>query len=317
MSFHQSDFCRKINGCSVTSIVDLLSTQLGFTDDLKKILLERYEKMSQNFLNETYNIDDWHQDSESNFKNISPVPEQTDALYSIGGGVFQQNVQLNRLGGYYNVGMDLPVWFAKTKFNRKVMIIAQDPKRNNHESGRLILSTPWGVHSGAYATAPARAVKTFLQYLVDELNYCVYISDCTKLYFSEVRRTPPELPITQRREILNNIWPNAQKNILDSEINLFKPDVVITLGRDVIQNNPDWGIAGQDWREMVESLDGGWINSPALERPLLPLYHPSPLNGPGNRFVNRTFENIPNREERWKEYFQRKLNACLAGNAIR
>ena len=283
-SFVNDDFCRRLGKCFVEDLVGLLSKKFGFSQNLRNILAERYDKMRQNFLNVPYDDTRWEQKSGGN-----PVEGRRDALLKV--NISKEGGILKDLKGYFNLGFDLPVWFAREGTpKKKIMIIAQDPLRKGHAQGELILSTPWGVHSNDYANHPAPVIKNKLEYLVKKHDCAVYITDGTKFYFTyKIDSKTPSLK--KRREILNS---NLQSEVLRQEIQLFDPDFIITLGHAVIECNPEWRVPLASWRNMVRNLDDGVIKN--INPPVLPLYHSGHWKG----------QNFAPPLE-WKEYFNKKL----------
>ena len=208
-------------------IVDILTKSGIFPVDLSGILRRRYEKMcDRKIYLEEWQEDDgkWKQDGYDIEKGA-----RTDlqaALLSV-----PTDDKWGELNEVCNLGHDLPTWmyYGTPRQNRdkrlRIMIVSQDPLRRLHDKGKLLLSSPWALHSRNYL----RKGATLPKHIIHELLECgaiVYVTDFFKLYATNHSK--------ESENILkdNGDFAEKCKACLDAEIKAFKPDFMMIYGRD-------------------------------------------------------------------------------------
>ena len=203
-------------------IVNSLTKSGVFPVDISGILRARYEKMRENYLEDwKEKVGIWKQDG------YDIVAGYEDALLSV-----PTDEKWGKLNEVCNLGHDLPIWcyyegkYPDTKKAKRIMIVSQDPKRNGHNKGKLLLSSPWALHSRNYlehgATLPKRIIHELL-----ECGAIVYVTDFYKLYATNHSDE-------KEKNILidNSDFAEKCKACLDAEIKAFKPDFMMIYGRD-------------------------------------------------------------------------------------
>jgi len=155
--------------------------------------------------------------------------------------VLQSSVNTSLLvanNGKLIAGHDLPVWLsnsekAPNKATHRIMIIACDPRRNKAEMTWLggimdiAISSPFGEHSGYWRSLQVKGV------IPSVINFCildkyedvsVYVTDAYKLRKADG---------ISGKSVLDKNNTVLYKIILQKEIDLFDPTLIILLGNDV------------------------------------------------------------------------------------
>lgn len=134
-----------------------------------------------------------------------------------------------------DLGHDLPTWFScgTDEPTRKVMIISQDPLRNNLPGGSLHLSSPFGLHCAEYRGSASDLVLKVVCRLLEERT-AVYLTDAMKVYFSFANQATC---LKCRQAYLSSTqfdWKTTFRSVVDREILLFDPTLVVLMGKPVI-----------------------------------------------------------------------------------
>ena len=285
-----------------------------FPADISEILKERYRKMRDNYLKKwTPNDGTWKQngyDIEEGFP---------DALLSV-----KTDERWGDLHKLRNLGHDLPIWMYyeglqhKTGEERpRVMIVSQDPLRDGHTDGKLLLSSPWALHSRNYLKDGATLPQHIIHELLDH-GAIVYVTDFLKLYANHSSG--------KKYNVLgkNKDFKEKCGICLREEIKLFQPNLIITFGRPVIEEIgaifklcPDdnssvtpanaWGMAKIiDAKPLSLSLQEDKSQSmQRTEFKLVPLLHPS---GNNRGAIKNVIMGDGNLNQKWMTYVGKKLN---------
>ena len=186
------------------TIVGILKDEL-FLDNPNSVLGERYEQMISS-VNCSYN--NWGKCAQFDLRGTK------DTLLVIPtccfGGL--QNCQ-----SYHDLGHDLPYWIEVPKEKGRIMLVSQDPLRNNQDSGVITFSSPFGMHSMDYRGN--RIMTQMVKMLLDN-RYSVYLTDFNKLYGKEQNK-PVDFSGMRKQFI----------GILMKEIDFWKPDKIIAVGK--------------------------------------------------------------------------------------
>ncbi len=132
---------------------------------------------------------------------------------------------------WLNAGIDLPILFSNFKSNKTILILAQDPLRdekyfeclnceNNHED--VIIGTPFSLHNNYYRENRFKELFSLVQSIVKEMEARVYISDIYKIFF-----------VANNKKSIKNaeyIKSDIHKKVLEKEICFLNPDLIISLG---------------------------------------------------------------------------------------
>ena len=218
------EFCPDVGDLTIDSISELIANKVFKTKSFSGILKARYEQM-QKYFNAEYNSPDWDLTFGGfTFRNIVDKKKK-DARLKVSGDRISQNNENGPILDLFNecdFGHDLPVWVCKKGIDKKgcphVMIVAQDPKRNNDERGYVYLSSPFGLHSRNFR-------KNLTTKIIDGLmeeGAIVYVTDYLKFYASH----PGYI-----RSI--DCFAKEHAEVISSdETSLFKPCVLVTLGKE-------------------------------------------------------------------------------------
>lgn len=220
-------FCPRLGGCAVDEITSLLTG--GFPNGILpngiRPLLDRWYRNVVHVYDGNNQECNWSDFNDSNHLEIKSIPRDANTH----GGMLD-----SLWDRVTDIGHDLPVWFTAGdgEPRRRVMIVSQDPLRDELPNGALHLSSPFGVHCETYSTSAARLVENVVKRLLQE-NVSVYLTDFSKLYFTfDHRRTSWR----ERVEFLSTRidWREVCRGILDREITLFNPTLVVPMGKDVV-----------------------------------------------------------------------------------
>ena len=158
-----------------------------------------------------------------------------DVLFECNQTIFSLS-SITPLFSYPNLGHDVPVWLEDDKNKNgkiiKIMIVSQDPLRNRGLKGNILFSSPFGVHCHDYRNKNNQSLMKILQGLWKNNKIVFYLTDFNKLY---IKSGGNETSIQTLNRQLPTIAQNF-KDILDIEIDLFKPNLIVTLA-DYTSNN--------------------------------------------------------------------------------
>ena len=202
---------------------------------------------------------------------VNVMTNTPDVLLEVNQSLFNGVSCLNPIWAFPRVGHDLPTWMD-TPINcplspqpdtfdfskKKIMIICQDPLRNNRcTKGNIYISSVFGLHSTDW-----RRMTSFTANLINSIlgnGCCIYLTDYNKLY-------------VDGKKISNfgNNFPNKFRNMLDQEIDLFKPDKIITMGK----NASDALLGQNNWQYFPSPVGTTYpYTSNGRTYPVVPVYH--------------------------------------------
>ena len=131
-----------------------------------------------------------------------------------------------------NCGIDLPILLGKTNsFQKKIMIVAMDPKRNSQSDNTISLSTVFSLHNKSDRNTNKNDYWRFIEPLTNK--NLVYITDVYKLYY-EYQENNKTLLSNKDKSFTGNKseYYKLHKFILNEEIKIIQPDMIITLGNE-------------------------------------------------------------------------------------
>ena len=160
------------------------------------------------------------------------------------------------------IGHDLPVWIEGDPFKafdsnkhkycgpisisavnnpdaslekkKKIMIIGQDPMRINKLKDKLVVMSPWGLHSPFAFTKQSRFHNWIICPLLAK-GYAIYVTDYYKLFATDLSRNDKNRIADSRKFVANmNICFDT---ILEEEMKAFNPSHVVILGMASFQQN--------------------------------------------------------------------------------
>jgi len=131
------------------------------------------------------------------------------------------------------VGIDFPTWFnINTSNTKRIMILGIDPLRSVNAfegydlNNQTLIGTPYAMHRKSMREGNQGILRSywgFVKSLIDK-NYGIYLTDIFKVYF-----------MSQNQRSYNHKYfiENKQKHlkqILEKEIEMINPDLIIVLG---------------------------------------------------------------------------------------
>lgn len=176
-----------------------LKSNLNLTDE---ILTSFYQFIKNEFEGKSNNL----KLQEINFETILPEVENKNELTSF--------------------GIDLPVWFTSDKSEKKIMILAMDPLRAKDPENSSIVSfnSPFTIHK-----------KTKNNYFpsIFSLTYDfdLYITDVFKVFYRFIENQD-KLSNQDKNFIINKL----HTDLLEKEIEIFKPNLILCLGKHSINS---------------------------------------------------------------------------------
>ncbi|MFN4853159.1 MAG: hypothetical protein ACK5JC_01920 [Bacteroidota bacterium] len=203
-----SDFCK---GNTYKKVAAILSNHLfGQLVNIESM----YEKM----------IDDYNNPNPENLNFYTASKEDI-----IGYG------DLLKLKRLQNVGIDLPIYFGDNTLSKRIMIVAMDAKRNGQNDDKITIGSVFSLNYKNSRSTKSNDYWKFIEPLTK--NSFVYLTDIFKIYYE----TTP-LADGKQSIVLSNkdkdytgkesIAFKTNRAILEAEINLVKPDTIISLGNE-------------------------------------------------------------------------------------
>lgn len=122
--------------------------------------------------------------------------------------------------------IDLPFWVQSNENKKKIMIIGQDANNSGKENSEKIkINTPYSYHSNEN-----NDYKKILDKL--KIDYNLYLTDLYKLFFW-YKNTIFNTPVAAKsHQFPNYINDEIHYKILLEEINLIRPDLIVTFGNN-------------------------------------------------------------------------------------
>jgi len=137
------------------------------------------------------------------------------------------------------LGIDLPAWFGNLKkCEKKIMIIGVDPMRNKKDFRRVgadykedvIIGTPYSFHLEKMWNNAGK-YKYYSQFITSlSKNNFIYLTDVYKTFFYYEKLRSYKFYAQTNNKLRNKKSSNIFHDLLEEEINIIKPDVIITLG---------------------------------------------------------------------------------------
>ena len=218
-----ANFCSDIGACNAANVADTL-TEMLFPAAINDSLRQWYQNGHRAYRGQPA---DW-----SGFTFHDTRPE----IRSLPQSVCEQWGFLDNLWNRAtDLGHDLPTWFSRgtEEPTRRIMIVSQDPLRSNLPRGNLHLSSPFGFHCAEYRNSASDLVRQVVCRLLEE-NAAVYLTDAMKIYFSFANQATC---LKCRQAYLSSTqfdWKTTFRSVVDREILLFDPTLVVLMGKPVI-----------------------------------------------------------------------------------
>ncbi|MBI2280096.1 MAG: uracil-DNA glycosylase family protein [Bacteroidetes bacterium] len=192
-----------------------------------------------------------------------------------------------KIGGLQNFGCDIPSWFNLNEKNRNIMVIGLDPLRSCEEFKNILeFGTPYAFHIRKVREKDAKKYFEFVEKLA--VNYGVYITDASKIFYKEIEKN-------KRSTNCKSFWQNKiHLDVLKKEIEVVKPKLIITLG--VV---PAHMLSGERFRTNTEvNFDLTTYKGEFGSIPLICLPHLSNANNSNiNKFLQKNSLKIESKSQ--------------------
>ena len=198
----------------------------GFSPTIVNIVRARYDQMRANLFTDHLSYPPLR------IAGTCVLNNTKDVLLRVNQSLLSGISCLNRtIWNLPNIGHDLPIWLDRPldetypknpedafDFNKKrIMIISQDPLRTRLRWNYLYVSTVFGLHSIDWRRNLI-TTQIFNELLKD--GCCLYLTDYNKLFIDSPGKSQSYV----------QPYNSCFQLMLDSEINLFKPDLIVTWG---------------------------------------------------------------------------------------
>ena len=137
-------FC---NNCHLSSYIPQFIAEKLLGIDNLPLLDARYEQMRNCY---DYSYPQWQSVFTEDLKPFDGYDDTTAVTMPIKHPVFKPDIEKLDKGA---IGVDLPTWFNIQNSNPVIMLIAQDPLRNQESYGECrdaVLSSPFGLHDATH-----------------------------------------------------------------------------------------------------------------------------------------------------------------------
>ena len=219
----RASFCPNLGNCTTDAVVDALTADL-FPLDINDYFKRWYQNGKRAYQGEQ---PDWTGfSSYPNKPDIKSLPKDSGSNWRRLDFLWERTTA---------VGLDLPTWFSfgDEPPQKRIMIVSQDPLRSKLPGRQLHLSSPFGFHDGEYVSpVTGDVLKVALRLL--EMNAAVYLTDAMKLYFAFGDQSSC---LKCRQAYLSTAfdWKASFRAVVDEEIKLFNPTLVVLMGNPVIE----------------------------------------------------------------------------------
>lgn len=127
-----------------------------------------------------------------------------------------------------NIGIDLPFWFGDFNSTNKTMVVALDPKRNRQEHNEISVNTIFSVHTEEGKNTNRNDYWSFVSFLAK--TGFIYLTDIYKIYYETRDKNGNVLLSNKDKSFITGDCYEQNKSILQKEIEIVKPQRIITLG---------------------------------------------------------------------------------------
>lgn len=170
-------------------------------------------------------------------------------------------------------GIDLPFWFENTNPKRRIMIVGIDPLRNQESFSKynasifddVIIGTPYAVHSKKIRSGRTLQYWNFIKSL--KADNLVYLTDIFKTFFyTDVSKKCRSYHYHKNNKAEYNC---SHIEILKKELEIIKPDIIITLGR-----LPYELLTRQKLKRIIDNIENTqYVDEDFSNIPVVPMVH--------------------------------------------
>ena len=264
-------FCPDLGESLTTkALSDLLAKKVFGDQGFAKLLKARYDQMGELFKDASYDNPCWNL-IEHGCKNCATANKR-DARLKVPRGKIAcngNNANVTRLFDYDNFGHDMPVWvtYNNDPKAKRVMIVSQDPKRDNDVRENIYLSTPFGLHSKDWRKGNHQVKR--IAHMLMENGYCVYLTDSMKFYAGDGNVVRQSIEENDR-----DGYKSVFSRVLNAEIEKVDPKVIIKLGDGAL--DPD--CVDSVYASSHDAFDGFDLQEIDGRR-VIAAYHPNGTKG--------------------------------------
>jgi hypothetical protein len=201
----------------------------------------------------------------------------------------------------YLLGIDFPNWFGNVWAKKRIMVIGIDPLRNEKvfnennadKNNNVLIGTPYALHSSKMREGRTRPYWEFINSL--SKNHFVYLTDIYKTFFYTDSSKRERSYVYYKKSVFQM---NSVRKVLEQEINLLKPNLIITLGKESFVQ-----LTEQKCNKLSREIS---LNITQLNNfpniPIIPLVHLSGATRKVNilDFIKANNLNISDYEKRWE-----------------
>lgn len=217
------DNATHLNTCQLIS--ELLAKFLLGDSQTKKLKL-RYADMQRNF--DCLTFDEWDGISGNNiWKFSSGVTPYNDFDDTTNVPIPITNPTVKIISDSAVTSLDLPTWFNLCNCDKRIVILSQDPMPRSKwydDCRDAVCSSPFGLHGKTWREKGNGGGRIWgLVKSLIENNVGVYLTDIRKFYF---RTADAERKYIAPTNEINELY----RSLLSKELDIIKPDVIVTLG---------------------------------------------------------------------------------------
>lgn len=203
-------FCNEDCALSASIPELIINTVLGTS--LKEEIETRYDDMRNNF-DKTY--DEWQDSFSTLGRPFRSYSDTTSICIPTTKTCFPEISQFTQ------IGLDLPTWINIKADKPVIMFISEEPVRSDRyeKCSEIVASSPFSIHEKEHRECKNGDLYTDLFEQLIEQGFGIYLTQAKKIYTKGTGSKP--FAIKSRPQY---------KEILDKEIELVKPELIILLG---------------------------------------------------------------------------------------
>lgn len=229
MTIMKDLFC---NECGLSYDIPHLAAETLFGVEFLYRTESRYKQMC-NYYDCT--CAEWQNAFTDEMKPFRGYKDTSSVIIPIGNSRLGADIKTLHIGA---IGVDLPTWFNIQERNKRIMIVAQDPLRNNRCYGECfdaVISSPFGLHCLEHRqnARGCKMANMLVEIFVRE-GYGVYITDANKFFIYDHKIT----------DKFSAAHLKTYAEILKREIECVRPFVIVCLGRRAEKMCRKFGIQG-------------------------------------------------------------------------
>ena len=264
-------FCPDLATGLTTQVISNELAEKVFGDSgFAELLKARYDQMGALFKDASYNDPRWDlKEPFSDCKNKADRDKKDARLVVPRSKLIHAPQNVTRLFDYDNFGHDMPIWvsYNQDPNAKRVMIVSQDPKRDNDVRENIYLSTPFGLHSKDWRNGNAQVRR--IAHILMTNGYCVYLTDSMKFYAGDGNVVRQSIEENDR-----DGYKSVFSRVLNAEIEKVDPKVIIKLGDDALDSD----YVDSEYARSHDAFDGFDLQEIGGRR-VIAVYHPNGTRG--------------------------------------